>query len=300
MIQFNALVSPSQVRALHPCRDEKGRKRALRYNASLVRWLGVLLLCLWPALVHPYSGMLRQMIGYWSLEEASGTRADSTDFSGADCGSAAGTGCALTDNNTVTQAAGKVGNAADFEDGNSEQLSRADHADISTGDIDYSFAGWVYLDDVGISSRIVCKDDGSAQREFCLSKVAGSAGRFQWLVGNCAGSVAVKDSLTFGAPAAGQWYFFFVYHDAAKNQIGISINDGAVDTEPTSGPAADCTSTFHLGANSTPANFIDGRIDEVAFFKRRLTASEVTALYNGGAGRSHASLQRAATKRSMR
>ena len=63
------------------------------------------------------------LIAYWKLDEASGTRNDSKGANH------------LTDNNTVTQAVGKVGNAAQFTLANSEYLSIADNADLSAGDI---------------------------------------------------------------------------------------------------------------------------------------------------------------------
>src|SRR5574341_2164717 len=75
------------------------------------------------------------LISFWELEEASGTRLDATASDND-----------LTDNNTVTQATGKVGNAAQFTRANTEYLSIAHNTSIACGDIDQTRCAWVYLD----------------------------------------------------------------------------------------------------------------------------------------------------------
>lgn len=80
--------------------------------------------------------LLDGLVSYWKLEEANGARVDSVVASGND----------LTDNNTVTQAVGVLGNAAQFTAANSESLSHADNASLGTGDIDFTVASWVYFD----------------------------------------------------------------------------------------------------------------------------------------------------------
>src|SRR3990167_8248201 len=74
------------------------------------------------------------LMAYFKLDEASGTRVDSKSTND------------LTDNNTVTQAVGKVANAAQFTSANSEYLSIGDTLDLSTGDIDFTISGWMYPD----------------------------------------------------------------------------------------------------------------------------------------------------------
>ena len=65
-------------------------------------------------------GLYRSLVAAHKLGEASGVRADSMP-AGPNYG-----GHALTDNNTVANADGKVGKAAFFARANSESLSRAD------------------------------------------------------------------------------------------------------------------------------------------------------------------------------
>lgn len=208
---------------------------------------------------------------YWNLDEASGTRLDQLNG----CG---GSGCDLTDNNTVTQATGKVGSAASFASASSEFLSRADDATLSMGDIDYSFTAWVYLDSLGATQAIVGKDNGTS--EYLLYITASNLGDYE----NADVNFVIAN--TFGALTTGTWYFLFAYHDAVGNQIGISVNDGTIDTASTTVPGVDGTDEFRIGARSagTPL-YLNGRIDEVLLIKRKLPATEVTCIYNSGAGR---------------
>ena len=79
------------------------------------------------------------LIAHWNLDEASGTRVDAKG------------GNDLTDNNTVTQATGIVSNAGQFTAANSEYLSIADNAALSTGDIDFTIPLWARAGGGGMS-----------------------------------------------------------------------------------------------------------------------------------------------------
>lgn len=209
------------------------------------------------------------LISYWSLEEASGTRAD-----------AHGTND-LTDNNTVAGATGKVGTAADFEADNSEYLSRADNADLSTGDIDYTVAAWVYLESKGASRSFVSKEN-----EFALWYDSGGDS-LAFSTVNAGGSSA--QAQTGGSPSTATWYYVVGVHDSVNNLTKISVNGGAFATQSFSAGSSDTGNPFYVGRfDFFGAKYMDGLIDEVGFWKRCLTADEVTELYNGGSGRDYA------------
>ena len=73
------------------------------------------------------------LVSWWELDEASGTRNDAHGSNH------------LTDGNTVAQVAGKVGNAAQFVAANAESLSIADNANLSVSGV-FSVCAWVYMD----------------------------------------------------------------------------------------------------------------------------------------------------------
>ena len=220
------------------------------------------------------SGLLTNLISYWTLDEASGTRVDSVVASGND----------LTDNNTVTQAAGKVGNAGQFVEANLEYLSRADNALLSTGDIDFTFAGWFYLDAIptAAGNDILGKfATNEIEHAVELYRAAGQD-HFRFFVSSN-GTGATGDLDNIETMATATWHFFVVWHDSVANTINSQLNNGTVRSAAYSAGVQDGTAAFNIGRAVT-TRYFNGRIDEVPFWKRVLTATERTNLYNSGNG----------------
>jgi hypothetical protein len=240
--------------------------------------MGMVLAPYWHAAGAGPSALLDDLVGYWPLGEASGDALDAHGSSD------------LTDNSTVGSAAGKVGNARDFEAGSSEHLSRADSADLSTGDIDFTVQAWVNFESLGAYRMLVTRDDfGASQREYALYYDL-AADRLVFLVSSDGTATATVAANAFGAPSTATWYLVHAWHDAAANQIGIAVNAGAADTASHSAGVRDGTAPFALGAhfNSGSAlNTHDGLLDEVGFWKRVLTSGERAELYGGGSGLSY-------------
>lgn len=218
--------------------------------------------------------LLTNLVAYWKLDEASGaTRVDAhATFD-------------LTDNNTVGAAAGKINDAASFN--GFPWLSRASSAEFQPGDTSFSFSAWVKLTDK-TNTRAVLGKSNSPNEEYFLSYDT-SADRLQFWVYSAATYNAVNAD-TLGSPSSGTWYFIACGYDAAANECWISVNDGTVDTlgSVASGPTGS-TEPFRVGAynDSNGAIMMNGLIDEVGYWSRRLTAQEITDLYNGGAGLSY-------------
>lgn len=219
------------------------------------------------------------LVCYWRLEEASGSRADEVG------------GRTLTDNNTVTSATGKQGSAAQFVRANSEYLSAASHASLSPGNTDFTFQAWVYLDSEpsGGQMRVIDKYYIGA-KEYALLYLQ-SSDKF----GIAFSSDGSSDNVyleTTGTVTTGTWYCVHFWHDSVNNQVGISVNAGTADTTSYSSGVYQGTSEFCIGRTSGPTNFHywDGRIDEVALWSRVLSGAERTSLYNGGSGLAYGDL----------
>jgi len=203
-----------------------------------------------------------RLISQWNLNEASGTRTDSIS------------GENLTDNNTVTQAAGKIDNAAQFTATNSEYLSITDSADLSTGDIDFTWVGWVYLDSKSSEHIFVRKGIGTIEYEFKYND-----GDDRFILGVRTSEVHA-DAL--GSPSTATWYFLVAWHDSAANTINISANNGSTTTTSSVTGPPDTADAFYMGQSGSGGSYMDGRIDEMSFWKRLLTTQEKTDLYNSG------------------
>jgi hypothetical protein len=228
-------------------------------------------------------------ISHWSLGEVSGTRVDNVVASAND----------LTDINTVTQAVGKIGNAAQFTAANFEALGHADNASLSTGDIDFTISAWVYLDTIHNGAILTKYQISGNQREYLLfynNNDHAPNNRFSFVVSSNGTAITTIDATTFGAASTATWYFVVAWHDAVNNQIGISVNDVA-NTAAYSSGVFDSTAPFRIGELLNGASQIypfNGRIDEAWFEKRMWSASDITDTYNAGAGRDYAYLSTAA------
>jgi hypothetical protein len=219
--------------------------------------------------------LVDNLVAYWSLEEASGSRVDAHGAND------------LTDNNTVTSATGKVGDGASFARANSESLTIADNTDLSMGDVDFTIACWVYLADLNDYSALVTKDDAGANREYILyyddavSRISFGI----WSGAGGAGNAEISGT-TFGTPSTATWHFVVARHDATANTISICVNDGGVNSTSHSGGAYNGSAQFALGRFGGGL-YHNGRMDEVGIWKRALSGAEITELYNAGSGRDY-------------
>ncbi len=221
--------------------------------------------------------LLTSLVAFWKLDEASGTRNDAFSTNH------------LTDNNTVTQAAGigGVGNAAQFTKANSEYLSIASNAAVQTGDIDFTISLWVYLDAKSTNMGFYCKDDNtSGNREFILYYEL-SSNRFGFYVFRATDSVQLVLANNLGSPSLSTWYHIIAWHDATANTINISVNNGTANSTNTGGALQSAgTAALSVGRHGYPAfeRPLDGRMQYVGFWKKVLSADERTQLNNSGAG----------------
>jgi hypothetical protein len=216
------------------------------------------------------------LICHYALEEASGNRLDSHT-----------NGLTLTSNASVGQATGKVGSfAAQFNAASSRYLSRASESLLQTGDIDFTLAAWVYLDSKAAERTIASKWSGGTGNAWWWRYTFTGADRFSFAVRLADASTAQINASSFGSPSTATWYFVVAWHDATANTINIQVNNGTVDssTYGSTTAAAVENGAFEIGQLGTAGQFMDGRIDSFSFWKRTLTSTERTTLYNSGAG----------------
>jgi hypothetical protein len=214
------------------------------------------------------------LVSFWKLEEASGTRFDSQGSND------------LTDNNTVTQAGGKIGNAAHFDDDNSESLS-SNSSDFDTVSSSFTLSGWFNFDNIDedqyLYSRYLGADTGNSW--FVRYNNGNDKLEFLWMFLTYARLAAAQVS-------AGIWYLVTVWYDADAEEIGIQLNDFTPATADVTGQSPDNLATSLVLGNLTPpgTSGLDGKIDQIGFWRRVLTSAEIDTLYNGGTGLTYAAL----------
>lgn len=223
---------------------------------------------------------LDSIVEHWRLDEASGNRAGRH------------AGITLTDVNTVTQAAGKIGNAALFTAANSERLTAADSAALSTGNISYAWALWVYFVTVTGEQWLLGKLTGDTDREYVIRINAAASGRMEASM-STGGSPVNLVATNFGALSANTWYFVGLQYDAATDVLSIGVND-VWNTQSSVGGPSDSTGALYFGSEVGTGKYLNARLDSATFWKRVLTAAEWTELYNGGNGLNYPFSQAAA------
>jgi hypothetical protein len=212
------------------------------------------------------------LVAYYPCDEASGDLIDAHDDND------------MTDLNTVGATTGKVAGCRDVENGNSEGFSIADNADLSFGDIDFTIAAWLQLEEKLSGNITWCgKANGALYLYYHQGNDRLAAQVFSTSGFGGQGDVAANN---LGAPSTGTWYFVVFWHDATANTINIQVNNGTANSVSHTTGVYEGDAAFYIGRNEF-GSYWDGLIDEVGIWKRVLTADERTDLYNGGSGRDY-------------
>lgn len=210
------------------------------------------------------------LISFWKLDEASGNALDSW-----------GTNELTETSGTIAAATGKIDGGRAFEAGDTEYFTIVDNADLSTGDIDFTFAAWIYLESISSFPLIAGKWSATTgDQEWIMYIDTGSSNRLVFGVLEASATVMAT---TFGSLSTGVWYHVVCWHDSVNNQIGVSVN-GSANTASHSSGTHSGAGNFYLGGYPVTSNYHDGLIDEAVFWKRVLTSNERLQIYNGGTG----------------
>lgn len=223
-------------------------------------------------------GLSSNLISFWPLHEASGNRGDMI-----------GSQNTLTDTNTVTQSDGQIEKAGQFTAASSESLNINNNSTLQTGDVDFTFAAWVYMDSKPAAIMdVLSKYAATAGNAEYIMYWNNTTDRFNLVVYRATDSPFVAVANTLGAPSTATWYFITAWHDSNADTVNIEINNGGVDSTATTGALqAAGTGNFAIGALATGSQYWNGRICEVGFWKRILTLRERFWLYNRGLGRTY-------------
>ena len=227
------------------------------------------------------ASLKNDLISWWTLDETSTGAAPvlRVDSHGTND---------LTDNGTTPSADGKIIRATQHTNAVPDWLSHVSNADLQTGDIDFTFACWIRLDNKATQQWIVSKDDEvpGGDREYVIHyRLADD--RMSFVVFTAVDVVHLINADTFGSPPVDTWFFVVCWHDAAADTISIQVNNGGIDSVGTGGALqAAGAAEFQIGArdHAPQRNPMDGRVDEVGFWKNVKSAGERTALYNNSDG----------------
>lgn len=219
--------------------------------------------------------LLTSLVAWWSLDEASGTRADSHS-----------SGFDLTDVNTVGSATGVVSNASSHVRANSERLDSTSTDDFGFAD-DFTLSCWVKFATSGAGQfQGILKRGTSGSGPANMFRIYEENGTITYVAGD--GTTSLTGTYAIPGFTTGTWYHLLFEHDndgASNAQWSLRVNNGSPAFAANSmGDPQNLTSTpFRIGSLETN-NYLDGDVDETAIWTRLLTSDERDRLYNSGSG----------------
>ena len=211
---------------------------------------------------------------YYRCEEASGNLLDAH---GSNTGTQIGTNGSRT---------GKIANGRDFIPADPDNYFQIAHAAnlLVSGDVDFTISVWVNFDGLATNGAVWIKTDGVDGEFYLFYNQA--TGQLRFLTWAAAGFGTVSTVSSAVTITTGVWYHLLAWRDATANTINLSVNG---ETPVSAASASIFAGDDVMLIGGSPFNeAVDGIIDEGAFFKRVLTPSERSYLYNGGTGRSYA------------
>ena len=210
--------------------------------------------------------LLNTLISYWTLDAFPAGQAP--DSWGSNLLSVSG---------AVTSAAGKINNAASFAGGGTLYVTNNASVQVTS---DFTLACWVNLN-AQVNQGIVGKwGSPAANADYLIGYVGGSG--FYFTVANSASSV--NTSALFPNIPNGGWHLIVAWYDSTDQKVRLRLDDANTFVAPTGGALTQGTASFTIGSADSGVAPMSGLIDEVGFWKRKLTAAEMTQLYGGGAG----------------
>lgn len=129
---------------------------------------------------------------------------------------------------------------------------------LSPGDVDFSVAGWVYVDNASERAVLGKGDKGLGTLEWWVR--VNSAGKLAFGVSST-GTAYDVEAVYGTALSTGQWYFFVGWHDAFANTVNIQVNETATVSASTIARSNTCAggdrdyATLDAGASGTDDAF---------------------------------------------
>jgi len=223
--------------------------------------------------------LLTDLVAWWSLDEASGTRVNAHNPGTHD----------LTDNNTVGQTTGVVGNAAAFVVANDESLSCAYHADLIPGDTDFEVCGWAkFASTSDNTAAIICSTTADTSLNTNGSWAVTRSGTNAQIHARVRKADDSGVIATAGINITYDTFFFYdFWYDSATQTIYLEVNRSGAPQSASVGQhclsTGDALMPLRIGG-LVATRTIEGAADIIRIWKGRLlTTDEKNRIYNSGA-----------------
>jgi hypothetical protein len=216
------------------------------------------------------NGLLGGLVAYWAHDESSGDVLD-----------AHSNGYDLTEEGgTLASEPGKIIGCRVYDVDVSAISASAAWNDFSASS--FTFAAWIAPADVTTDGFIAVLDKNSHDYGLWFSTASGS----NVLRGFVGLVYAIEIPVTL---VVGEWHFAVLRYNHDLGLLQISFGSGATLTHSAliAGIADETGGDFSLGQFASGSSKAAGLIDEASLWNRALSDEEVSALFNGGDGKSY-------------
>jgi hypothetical protein len=179
--------------------------------------------------------------------------------------------------NGTTFATGKVGQAFSF-DGDNDFIRAPDSPDWAFGSSDFTIELWVNFNSLGVRDEFVANDEGAGDNNKWIFWRNGGQLQFH-LESPTIGPPALSIGSTLFSPVPGTWHHVAVTRDDNTYTFYVDGVAGTPVTDVTPVPDANAPLTIGEAEGGSPIN---GRIDELAIYRRSLSAAEIASIVSAG------------------
>lgn len=213
--------------------------------------------------------LVDSLVAYYKLDESSGNASDS--FGG-------NTGTVTN----ITYSAGKINNCAVFNGTSSDISVPVGVYSLFDGTKSWTISAWVYPTNLTGNHTIFRNSSGDANNGFNSGvSFFSSASNINILRANGGSSVANQSTATL---TINTWNYVTATYDGTNVSLYINAGTPFTQANAISGVTAVLGRFGRWVELSTSYYWWAGNIDETAFYNRALTSTEVSQLYNSGAG----------------
>jgi len=218
------------------------------------------------------------LTSWWSFESIGTTTLDSVGSN------------TLTAHNGVTNPPGLVGNCAGLASASSQYLSAASNSTLERLSNSFYMCGWINFASLSATQCVVAKGGtvGSVTSSYQLYYYPTTGCLNAWFGNGSVGMGVANTSYT--GWTTGTWHFWEFWYDVPNNSIGICTDLGSINSAAWSGGYYTESGTFSLGFGIPGTGYVNGKLDETAFYTRVLSQTERNLIYKSGAGTSYSAL----------
>lgn len=223
---------------------------------------------------HAASFMSSGLVGYWKMDEGSGTT--STDSSG--------NGNNGTLGSKTTWTAGKIGGALKFNGVQSNYVNVTTNSGLPIyNQINYSVSMWVNGPPNQANGNLFSEASStSANPMFVLANQGGADAKLDVLIRNNSGVAQLGHAKSTATVFDNKWHHIVWTDSNGTAKLYVDgVQDATNFNYTRSTLSINTTSIGHLNRGADEYNF-NGSLDDVRIYNRALSAGEITQLYRLG------------------